>query len=265
MDLAGKTAFVTGANRGIGRALVARLAESPLGSVLAGVRDVESFEAVKLSPGGASEVRAVRMDLSSQASIDECCAELGDDLDKIDLLVNNAGLMTGGLLEEQAIDEVYAMFQVNLVAVTHLTRRVLPGMLDRRKGTVVNNASISGYAYFPAASTYAASKAGVVGFTESLRRELRGTGVHAMHLVTPGVATDMLSDTEEVYGRHMDTSGWDRVPALEWADRVVDAIEADRRVLGPGGRSALAMLAARGPARVLDAVTARLFTRKPRR
>jgi hypothetical protein len=265
VDLTGKTALVTGANRGIGRALVERLAELPLRSVLAGVRNIESFEAVRLPPGGAQEVRAVRMDLSSQASIDECCSDLGEDLGKIDLLVNNAGLMTGGLLEEQAIEEVYAMFQVNLVAVTHLTQRVLPGMLARRRGTIVNNASISGYAYFPAASTYAASKAGIVGFTESLRRELRGTGVHAMHLVTPGVATDMLSDTEKVYGRHMDTSGWDRVPPREWASRVVGAIEADQRVLGPGGRSALAMLAARGPARVLDAVTARLFSRTPRR
>lgn len=264
MDLGDTTALVTGANRGIGRALVERLAELPLRSVLAGVRNLESFEAVKLPPGGAREVRAVRMDLSSQASIEECCADLSEELGSIDLLVNNAGLMTGGLLEEQAIDEVYAMFQVNLVGVAHLTQRVLPGMLARRKGTVVNNASISGYAYFPAASTYAASKAGIVGFTESLRRELRGTGVRAMHLVTPGVATDMLGATEEVYGRHMDTSGWDRVPAQEWAGRVVGAIEADRRVLGPGGRSSFALLAARAPAFVLDTVTARLFTRKPR-
>lgn len=265
MILTGKTALVTGANRGIGRALIERLAELPLRSVLAGVRDIEGFQAPALPPGGARELRAVRMDLSSRASIEESCAELGDQLNEIDLLINNAGLMTGGLLEEQIIDEVYAMFQVNLVGVAHLTQRVLPGMLARQRGTIVNNASISGYAYFPAASTYAASKAGVVGFTESLRRELRGTGVHAMHLVTPGVATDMLSDTEEVYGRHMDTSGWDRVPPREWASRAVGAIESDRRVLGPRGRSAFAMLAAHAPARVLDVVTARLFTRKPRR
>jgi uncharacterized protein len=209
-------------------------------------------------------VQAVRMDLSSRASIDECCEELGEELGRIDLLINNAGLMTGGLLEEQAMEEVYAMFQVNLVAVTHLTRRVLPGMLARGHGTIVNNASISGYAYFPAASTYAASKAGVVAFTESLRRELRGTGVRAMHLVTPGVATGMLRATDDVYGRHMDTSGWDRVPPEDWARRVVGAIEADRRVLGPGGRSSLAKLAAHAPAGVLDAITARLFSRRPR-
>lgn len=264
MNLAGATALVTGANRGIGRALIERLNQLPLSTVLAGVRSVEDFQAPPQRPGGICAVRAVRMDLSSRASIDDCCTELGEELGEIDLLVNNAGLMTGGLLEEQAIEEVYAMFQVNLVAVTHLTRRVLPGMLERRTGAIVNNASISGYAYFPAASTYAASKAGVVAFTESLRRELRGTGVHAMHTVTPGVATDMLKDTDEVYGRHMDTSGWDRIGPEEWAAKVVSAIEADRRVLGPGGRSSLAKLAAHAPAFVLDAITARLFSRAPR-
>lgn len=261
----GATALVTGANRGIGRALLARLSELPLQSVLAGVRSIDSFQEPAPPRGGAKEVRAVRMDLSSQASIDECCEGLGDELGAIDVLINNAGLMTGGLLEEQPMAEVYAMFQVNLVGVAHLTQRVLPGMLARRRGTIVNNASISGYAYFPAASTYAASKAGVVGFTESLRRELRGTGVHAMHLVTPGVATDMLQATDDVYGRHMDTSGWDRIPPEEWAGKVVSAIEADRRVLGPGGRSGLAMRAANAPTFVLDAITARLFSRRPRR
>ena len=84
-----------------------------------------------------------------------------------------------------------------------------------------------------------------------------------MHLVTPGVATEMLRDTDEVYGRHMDTSGWDRIPPNEWARKVVRAIEADRRVLGPGGRSSFAKLAAHAPTFVLDAITARLFSRRP--
>jgi short-subunit dehydrogenase len=265
MDLTGTTALVTGANRGIGFALVRQLVQLPLRRVLAGVRSVDDFAAPPPAPGGAREVLPVHIDLSTRESIERCCTELGGTLGEIDLLVNNAGLMTGGLLEQQSIEQVYAMFQVNLVAVAHLTARVLPGMLDRHRGTIVNNASISGYAHFPAASTYAASKAGVVALTESLRRELRGTGVHAMHLITPGVTTDMLSATEEVYGRHIDTSGWDRVPAEQWASRVVSAIEADRRVLGPGGRSGLALLASRAPAFVLDTIAARLFTRTPRR
>jgi uncharacterized protein len=174
-------------------------------------------------------------------------------------------LMTGGLLEEQELRDIYAMFQVNLLAVTHLTQRVLPGMLARSSGIVVNNSSISGYAHLPAASTYAASKAGVVAFSEALRRELRGTGVGVLHLVTPGVATDMLDATESAYGRYMDTSGWGGQPPAQWAQRVLAAIESDRRVLGPGGRLALVKLAAGGPAELIDGLAARMFSRKPRR
>ena len=265
MELTGATALVTGANRGIGRALVERLAAEPLALVLAGVRSPADFEPVEPRATGAREVRPVRMDLSSRESIDGCCDALGDDLRSVDLLVNNAGRMTGGLLEEQNMSDVYAMFQVNLVAVAHLTHRALPGMIERGRGKVVNNASISGYAYFPAATTYAASKAGVVALTESLRRELQDTGVGTLELITPGVDTDMLDATEEVYGRHMDTSGWGKVPPGEWAERIVKAIKSDDRTVEPGGRTQLAKLAARGPAKLLDIATARSFSRRPRR
>lgn len=264
MDLTGATALVTGANRGIGRALTEALAAKPLATVLAGVRDPSSFEPVVSPPGGAGEVRAVRMDLSSREAIEESCAELGETLGHIDLLVNNAGRVTGGLLEEQDVEGVYDMFQVNLVAVAHLTRNVLPGMLARGRGKVVNNTSISGYAYFPGASTYAASKAGAVALSESLRRELRGTGVSVMHLVTPGVRTDMLEKTESIYGRHIDTSGWDSVEPDEWAQRVLGAIEGDARILNPGGRTGMAKVLSYGPAALLDRVSSGMFSRRPR-
>jgi short-subunit dehydrogenase len=189
--------------------------------------------------------------------VERSCA----DLPGIDLLVNNAGRMTGGLLEDQDLDDVYAMFQVNLVGLIHLTRAVLPGMIRRGRGKVVNNASISGYAYLPAASTYAASKAGVVAFSESLQRELKGTGVDVLQLVTPGVDTGMGDATLDLYSRHMDTSAWEMQPAGEWAVKVVQAIRDDARVLGPGGRLAVAKLASRGPAFLLDALSARMFKR----
>ena len=251
---------ITGASRGIGRALVEELATKQM-TILAGVRDPDKFEPVD---GARGDVRPVRMDLSSRESIDACAHELGDDLESIDLLINNAGQMTGGLLEEQDMEAVYAMFQVNLVAVAHLTHLVLPGMLARDRGKVVNNASISGYAYFPAATTYAASKAGVVALSESLRRELKGTGVDVLHVVTPGVDTDMLDATEAVYGKYMDTSGWDKVEPGAWAEKIVAAIEADDHILGPGGKTSIAKLASRGPAFVLDAITDRMFSRQPR-
>jgi short-subunit dehydrogenase len=264
MNLANGVVLVTGANRGIGRALLDVLAKRPIRLLLAGVRVPDAFDPPSVPAGGAGEVRAVRMDLSSSESIEQCCAELGADLARIDVLVNNAGLMTGGLLEEQEIGGVYAMFQVNLVGTVHLTQRVLPGMLARGHGMIVNNASISAYAHLPSASTYAASKAGVVAFSEALRREVRGTGVGVLHLVTPGVATDMLKDTQATYAAHMDTSGWDSVAPEQWAARVVAAIEADRRVLGPGGRLAAVKLMAEGPASLLDQLAARMFKRGPR-
>ena len=254
MDLRAQTILITGANRGIGRALAYEVAKRPGTRVLAGARSPEKFE----DPG---ELVPVRMEMSSKESLEESWAALDEE---VDVLFNNAGLMTGGLLEEQDIDDVYAMFQVNLSAVVHLTQLALPAMVQRGRGWIVNNASISGYAYFPAATTYAAAKAGVVAFSESLRRELKGTGVGVTHMVTPGVKTDMLDDTKEAYGRHLDTSGWTDVSAEEWAAKVVAAVESGDHIVGPGGRIALAKLASRGPAFLLDAITGGGFSRAPR-
>jgi short-subunit dehydrogenase len=255
MDLIGKTALVTGANRGIGRALTEALSREELGTLLAGVRDVDGFDPI-------SGVEPVVMDLSSRDSIETSFEALGGR--PIDVLVNNAGRMTGGLLEDQDLDEIYAMFHVNLAAVVHLTKLVLPGMVERGQGLVVNNASISGYAALPAASTYSAAKHGVVAFSESLRRELRGTGVDVMHLVTPGVKTDMLGDTQEVYGRHMKTEDWPSIPPEQWAAKVVKGMKAGDHIVGPGGRLAVTKLASRGPAALLDALSRQMFTRTPR-
>jgi short-subunit dehydrogenase len=250
MKLNGTTVLVTGANRGIGRAIAERLSQEPVAEVLFGARDPATVE--RLARG-----RAVAVDLSTRESIEASVA----GLPAVDVLVNNAGLMTGGLLEEQPLDDVYAMFQVNLVAVAHLTARLLPGMLERGRGLIVNNASISGYAAFPAASTYAAAKAGVVALSESLRRELKPAGIDVMHLVTPGVETDMLDATRAAYGAHMQTADWPSVPADAWADKIVEAMKRGDHVVGPGGRLALAKLASRGPAFLLDAISGRMFTR----
>jgi short-subunit dehydrogenase len=260
MDLNGLTALVTGSNRGIGRAIAGELATRRLDLLLYGVRSPDDFVPPAPPPGGAREVRAVGLDLSTRESIEAGAAALPH----VDVLVNNAGLMTGGLLEDQELDDIYAMFQVNLVGLVHLTKLLLPAMVQRGRGKIVNNASISGYAWFPATSTYAAAKTGVVAFSESLRRELRDTGVGVLHLVTPGVDTDMLDATRQVYGRHMNAAAWDDQRPEEWAGKAVRAIERDDHVLGPGGRLALAKLASRGPAALLDLVASRSFSRSAR-
>ena len=227
------------------------------------MRDPDSYKLPQLMPGGAKVVVPVRMDLSSQTAIEQSVQELGDDADRIDLLINNAGALSVGLLEEQDTDAIYNMVQVNLSAVMQLTKMLLPQMLERKHGKIVNNASISGYAYLPLTTTYAATKAGVVAFSEALRRELADTGVSVLHLVTPGVQTDMLGETIDQYEGRFDTSNWGSMPAAEWAEKVIEAIEKDESVLGPGGKVALAKLLSRGPGRLLDSVSGRMFSRNP--
>ncbi len=259
MNLSGETVLVTGANRGIGRALVEELATRDV-RVLAGVRDVARF--TPLPAGRALEVRPVRMDLSSRESIGECATELGDELARVSVLINNAGVFEGGRFEEQSLDRVYELVQVNLAATLHLTQLVLPQLLRAGRGRIVNNASIAGYVHFPGVAAYAASKAGVVGFSEALRRELKDTGVDVTHLVTPGVDTDMMDATEAAYEPYVKSaSGWGHVEPAEWAAKVVKGIESDDDVIGPGGPEALAKLATRGPAALVDAIAGRAFDR----
>ena len=115
MDLTGTTALVTGANRGLGDAFVRALA-AECDVVLAGMRDPSAY-----TPP-APNIEAVRIDLSSRAAIDECLAEAGDRLDGVDVLVNNAGALSIGLLEQQDPAAIEQCLQVNLSGLIHLTR-----------------------------------------------------------------------------------------------------------------------------------------------
>ena len=209
----GSTFLVTGTSRGIGRALVGELANRGA-RVYAGRRD----GATNGAPG--EPVTPVLMDLSSRESIDASCDALGDRLREVDVLVNNAGAFTAGQYECQDVDDVYELFQVNLVGLAHLTRRVLPHMLERGSGKIVNHASIVAYMRFPGVSTYSASKAGVTAFTECLRRELRDTGVSTLEIVTGGVDTEMLQGAAGTLAR-------DRVAGFEVAlpEGVRDSLE----------------------------------------
>lgn len=254
MELKGTTALVTGANRGLGKAFAEALAaECEL--VYAGARDPGAVET------STSNIEPIELDLSSRATIDLSYSASAKQLEGVDIVVNNAGLLSVGLLEEQELDKIYSSLQVNLTGLIHLTKLLLPKMLERDRGYIVNNASMSGYAYFPLASVYAASKAGVVAFSESLRRELEPTGVDVLHLVTPGVKTDMLAATEKGYGDHFDTSGWDQVEPEKWAAKMVEGVKKDEGIVWPGGKTRLAALAGRGPGVLLDKAAGRMFKR----
>jgi NADP-dependent 3-hydroxy acid dehydrogenase YdfG len=253
MKLAGSTVLLTGSNRGIGHALLDRLAREPV-RLLAGVRELERFQPPGTSTP-AGEVRPVRVDLSSRDAIDASVRDLGDEIDGVDVLINNAGEWAGGTFDAVNPDDLYAAVQSNLAGLMHLTRAVLPGMLARGNGKIVNQSSIVAYANYPGTAVYAATKAGVSAFTKILRRELRETPVTTLELITGGNDTAMLKTAAKDLDPHADPSSWEFRDPARWADAVVDAIESDKRRLEPGGRSQLARLAGSAPDVGVDAVS----------
>jgi short-subunit dehydrogenase len=232
MKVEGARVFVTGGNRGIGLAM-AKAFSSAGAQVWIGVRNPAAPDVVT----ALSELpkgRAVRLDMSSRESIEESLPELLKL--EIDILVNNAGQLTGGLLEEQSLDDIYQMFQVNLVGLAHLTHSMLPGMIARKRGKIVNNSSVSGVMNFPLASTYSAAKTGVIALTACIAEELRGTGVSTLTLVTPGVKTRMFDEIKVKYGSKLDLTLIEGAVEPEvWASEVVDAVKDDRSTLLPRG------------------------------
>jgi 3-oxoacyl-[acyl-carrier protein] reductase len=184
-SLEGKTALVTGASKGIGRAIAAELARAGA-SVVVGYRTGrEEAEALAAELGG----RALQADVSDAAS----AAALVEASGELDVLVNNAGLTRDGLLVRMSDDDWDTVIQTNLSSVFYTCRAVSRSMMRRRAGSIVNVSSIVGIHGNPGQTNYAASKAGIIGFTKSLARELGSRGVRA-NVVAPGYVRTQLTD-----------------------------------------------------------------------
>ena len=179
-------ALVTGASRGIGRAIALRLAQGY--DVVATGRDAVHLESLKREIhqlGGSCN--ALALDLRNPAEI----ARALEGLD-VDVLVNNAGVMHKRPTAELSIEEWNEMVDVNFNALFHTTRAVLPGMFRRGSGHIVNVASITGRTAFAGGAAYSATKHAVMGFSESLMLEVRDRGVR-VSVVSPGsVATGLI-------------------------------------------------------------------------
>lgn len=232
MEISQARVLITGANRGIGLGLAEMFAENGAHLHLVN-RTIDASLEKKLEKMGAASVRISQVDLSNPKSIASFLEAHAKD--PLDVLVNNAGQLTGGLLETQNLDEIYSLFQVNLTALVHLTHGLLPGMLARGKGKIVNNSSVSGMMYFPCASTYAASKAAVMAFTQSLEAELKGTGVSTLLLFTPGIETRMFNEIPKKYGKHLSLDLGKGIPPREYAETVKKLILSDATVYKPSG------------------------------
>jgi short-subunit dehydrogenase len=252
MELAGRTILLTGSNRGIGHALLNRLAVERV-RLLAGVRELDRYSPPEVDGSIVADVEPIHVDLSSRESI-----EAVEGLDAIDILINNAGEFVGGTVEQLDVDAIYATIQANLTGLIHLTRLVLPGMLERDRGKIVNQASIISHLDFPGTGVYAATKAGVATFTHCLSRELEETGVTTLEVITGGYDTDMLRKAADQLEPHTDPSSWEWQDPADWADEIVEAIASDDEQLKPSGKSRLGMLVPDG---VLDAVAKRAFDR----
>jgi 3-oxoacyl-[acyl-carrier protein] reductase len=184
-SLEGKTALVTGASRGIGRAIAAELARAGA-SVVVGYRSgADEAEALASELGG----RAVQADVSNAEEAARLVAEAGD----LDILVNNAGLTRDGLLARMPDDDWRTVIETNLSSVFYTCRAVTRPMMKKRAGAIVNVSSIVGVHGNWGQTNYAASKAGIIGFTKSLARELGSRGVRA-NVVAPGYVKTQLTD-----------------------------------------------------------------------
>ena len=177
MELSGSRILVTGASTGIGRATALRLARKGA-RVWAAARDEQRLKTLAAEH---ADIVAAPADVSDNADR----AALVEQCEPVDVLVNNAGLGWKGLVEDMPPAKVRELLEVNVLALIDLTQRVLPGMLERGRGHIVNVGSIAGYVAAPGETVYCATKFAVQGFTDGLRREVAGRGVDVT-LIAPG-------------------------------------------------------------------------------
>ena len=191
MDLSGKTAIVTGGSRGIGRAICLELAHRGANIVFsyAGNKAAADETVALLEEAGAT-ARAVQGDVTSADAAKEL-VDAAKELGGVDILVNNAGITRDKLAARMSAEDFEAVIATNLTGAFLMTKAVLRPMMRARAGAIVNLSSVVGLRGNAGQANYAASKAGLIGLTKSIAREVAGAGIR-VNAVAPGfIATDM--------------------------------------------------------------------------
>lgn len=191
-DFSGQTALVTGASAGLGAEFARQLADE-VGTLILVARREERLVALKeelLAKAPQLKVELRVCDLAKEEQRNELVAGLEQDGLKVDLLVNNAGLGDIGDLATAQWEKLDLMLQVNITALTQLTRALIPGMQERQRGCVLNVSSTAGFLALPSFAAYAATKAYVNSLSEALRFELKSSGVTVTALCPGPVATE---------------------------------------------------------------------------
>ena len=189
------TALITGASSGIGYELARVFAASGFDLVVTARREDRLADLAAGLPSGC-RVKVVPVDLSKAKGPARLLAAVKEAGLEIDVLVNNAGIAATGPFQSLSRDQVREMLQVNLRALTELTQGVLPDMIARGRGRILNVASVTAFQAVPGMSLYAATKAFVLSFTEGLSEDLRGTGVTVTALCPGLTRTEMVSQVQ---------------------------------------------------------------------
>jgi 3-oxoacyl-[acyl-carrier protein] reductase len=194
IDLTGKVAFVTGSTRGIGHAVAAALYQAGARVAVVG-RDQARAQAVAAELG--DRALGVACDVSDRTLIDAAIGATEKGLGPVDILVNNAGITRDNLLLRMSEAEWDEVLDANLKGAFHTTQAVLKGMMKRRSGRIINITSIIGLTGNKGQANYAASKAGLIGFTKSVAKEYGSRGI-LVNAIAPGfIETDMTSGLPE--------------------------------------------------------------------
>ena len=216
-----KTAFVTGATAGIGEATVRALVAGGWRCVATGRRK-ERLDAL-VGELGDDKVHAAVFDVRDEDAMDQAIAALPGDFAKIDLLVNNAGLAQGlSPAQEADLDDWQTMIDTNVTAMVKLTRKLLPGLIER-KGAIIALGSVAGNYVYPGGNVYAGSKAFANHFTLALRADLHGTGVRVTS-IEPGmveteftlVRTGSQQASDDLYRGSDPMTGEDIAMMIKW-------------------------------------------------
>jgi len=236
VKIEGCCALITGASAGIGREFARQLAPRVVSLVLV-ARRIERLEELRqelVNRDPTIGVHIRQCDLANPAQLGDLIAWLDERGLVIDLLINNAGLGDRGRFERSDPDRIHQMLMVNIVALTELTHRLLPQMVARKRGGILNVSSSASFLPMPTFAVYAASKAYVTSFTEALRAEVRGTEINVSALCPGPVLTEFDEVARRTEEAHDSGPDFAYVPVEQVVRDAIAGIERNKPIVIPG-------------------------------